>query len=197
MAYNTSSTRRKSSYLHDLDCRTIGAVKTTLSPGETITYAAVYTADEAVEAGECIAMVRVPRGFTVTDALLTWSAGAADAVIGLGDPFACGRFLGPLLTNQASGIEQIGAPQGTFSCSQAYRLSKVGRAGDGCGVGYTYTCETDLVVTVGYGQAGFGIGGSTKTTGAVGGGYGGSAWPSGGTLAVVVTGYVNPLFTNQ
>ena len=195
--YNKDFTRRKSSYLFDLDCRGVGPTRTAGTPGDTVTYAAVVTTDEAIEAGECISMVRVPRGFTVTDAALMATATALNVVIGLGDPFACGRLLGPIMIGQGTGIDATSLPEGTHSCVQYVRLAKIGRGGDGCGFGYTYTCETDLVVTVGYGQSGFGVGGSTKTTGAVSTGQGGIALPSGAVIGVSVTGFVNPTIANQ
>ena len=194
--YNEAFTRRKSGYIFDLDCRTSGSVKSAGVPGETHTYSAVVTTDEAIEAGECISMVRVPRGFTVTDAALFCTATALNVVLGLGDPFACGRLLGPIMVGQGTGIDATSLPEGTHTCVQYVRLSKIGRGGDGCGYGYTYTCDTDLVVTVGYGQSGFGIGGSTKTTGAVSTGQGGIALPSGAVIGVSVTGFIQPTITN-
>ena len=187
--YNKDFTRRKSSYLHDLDCRTTGATKTAIGDGPP--YSALFTADEAIEAGECISMVRVPKGFTVTDVLLTWSNGGQDSVIGVGDPFCCGRFLGPLLTNKASGYAIIGSPQGTFTCSQMARLAKVGRSGDGCGFLYKYTCVTDIIVTNGYGDNSFHQGGAAVSSGSSGGGFPGPL-PSGITIGLTVDGFIDP-----
>lgn len=191
--YNKDFTRRKSNVLHDLDCRTTGPIRHAGQEGPP--YTAVFTADEAIEAGECISMVRVPRGFTVTDVLLTWSNAGQDGTIGVGDPFACGRFLGPLLVNKASGHAIIGTPQGTFTCAQLARLAKIGRSGDGCGFGYTYTCETDIIVTNGYGEASFNQGGSSAPSLTSGGGYAGPL-PSGIVIGLRVEGYINPAFTN-
>ena len=191
MAYNTSHTRRKSSYLHDLDCRTTGATRTAIGYGPP--YSAVFTADEAIEAGECIAMVRVPRGFTVTNVKLFHTANAA--TIGVGDPFACGRFLGPVDTSTASG-GYLSQAQGV-TCGYLTELQKIGRGGDGCGFGYTFTCETDVIVTNGYGINGFQQGGSERTiTSVMGGGLQGTL-AVGTVIGVIVEGHLNPAFTNQ
>ena len=193
MSYNSTHTRRKSNVLHDVDCRTTGSIRHAAMAGPP--YSAVFTADEIIEAGECIAMVRVPKGFTVTDVLLTWSNGGQDSTIGVGDPFCCGRFLGPLLTNKASGHALIGSPQGTFTCSQMARLAKIGRGGDGCGFGYTYTCETDIIVTNGYGDNSFHQGGAAVSSASMGGGFPGPL-PSGIVIGLLVDGYVNTAFTS-
>mgnify|MGYP001580284493 FL=1 len=66
-------------------------------------------------------------------------------------------------------------------------LTKIGRVGDGCGIGYTYTCATDLIISNLYGigsafQGGFG---NAEPSG---GGVFGDAIPSGTTFAVEVRG---------
>ena len=189
MAYNTSFTRRKSSHLHDLDCRTTGATRTAIGGGPP--YSGVFVADEIIEAGECISMVRVPRGFTVTDVQLFHTANVA--IIGVGDPFCCGRFIGPVETSTASGAYYQQTDR--VSCATMV-LQKIGRSGDGCGFGYTYTCETDIIVTNGYGQNGFNQGRSSNPSTTNGGGTAGPL-ASGTVIGLRVDGHLNPAFTNQ
>jgi hypothetical protein len=185
MAYNTSFTRRKSTRLHDLDCRTTGAVKYAGRPP----YTATFIADEIIEAGECVSMLRIPKNFTVTSGQLSWSPSGTDAVVGVGDPFCCGRFLGPIPTRVSSGNETV-APSG-FSCGTASLafIMKVGRVGDGCGIGYTFTCETDVILTNGYGENSFGIGGGK--TGSANGGLNAGTLPVGWTCFLRLDGYQN------
>ena len=193
MAWNTSHTRRKSTQLHDLDCRTTGSVKTSTTTGPW-TGIGVFTSDEIIEPGECIAMLRVPRGLTVTGGMMAWQVGAGSAsnvALGLGDPFACGRLLGYInAANSSSGVRCI-LPEGT-TCAHMAIIAKTGGTGDGCGLGYTYTCETDIIVTVGYGDAGFERGGGYASTGPVSGTTGVVApLPSGSRLFVRLDGILN------
>ena len=190
MAYNTAFTRRKSSYLHDYDCRSTGQLRQPVGgPGETITYYGEVTLDEAVEQGECISMVRVTRGFKVTGVTVAWQgpegvAPAGDVIVGFGDPFCCGR-----LSNQPLDLRWLSdrGQNNTGSFQSCGTLVKVGKVGDGCGLGYVYTCETDLIITNLYGigshyQGGFGAGEPS------GGGVWGGAITSGTTIAVEVRG---------
>jgi hypothetical protein len=170
MSYNTGFQVTKSTQLIGLDCQTTGILKRVgFHAGTTLDFVSDVTLTSAVEAGECIAMIRVPAGFKVTEGQLSWTANT-DAIIGVGDPFCCGRLLGPILTSLGSGLTGV-APQGT-ACAYTGIISKVGRTADGCGLGYTYTCETDVIVTNGYGENSFGIGGG-KTGSANGGGSSG------------------------
>lgn len=200
--YNKNFTTYKSTQLQGLDCQTTGQLVYNGDPEGPRFFNATFTAAEAMEQGECIAMVRVPRGLTVTDVLLTWTAMAVDAVIGVGDPFCCGRFLGPILANQSSGVHPIGTPQGTLTCIAVNRLEKIGRRADGCGYGYTYTCDTDIIITLGYGPSGFNVGGGGgETAGVMSADQGGLTFnsgviPSGTVFGLKVEGYMNSLFTN-
>jgi hypothetical protein len=196
MAWNTSHTRRKSSQLFDIDCRTTGAVKLSAEAGLEYTTNWTYTSDEAIEPGECIAMARVPKGFTVTGLQLYSGTVNADATVGVGDPFCCGRFLGPIQLNVPSGNYPATPSGAMFNCGTAFLLSKIGRQGDGCGFLYTYTCETDIILTNGYGNGGFQQGGGSVGGAAMGGGTSASL-ASGSVFGLRVTGYINPLFTNQ
>lgn len=193
--YNNGQQNHCSSYISDI-ARATGQTKTTGVPGETVTYNATFTATYAIEAGECVAMVRVPRGFTVTDMALYFTTAAVDAVIGVGDPFCCGRFLGPLIVNRASGTSDI-MPQGTNTCTQMIRLSKIGRTADGCGYGYTYTCDTDILLTNNYGSAFFNVGGGGQTPVTSAAGLFGGVLPAGWVAGLSVTGFADPTFTSR
>lgn len=185
--YNKDFTRRKSAYLHDLDCRTTGQTrKAQVNPP----YYATVTTDEAIEQGECIAMLRVPRNFRVTSAQVTWNVpSAADVILGFGDPFACGRLSNGPLDARSSSNPKAGYAGSFASCGI---LSKTGNIGDGCGIGYRYTCETDLVITNLYGLQSHELGGFAGGAGPNGGGVWGAALPSGSTITVVVDGFVDP-----
>lgn len=184
--YNKDFQVYKSAALQAIDCRPTGVTKTIGAPGEEITFSTVFTAAEAIEVGECIAMVRVPKNFQVTAARMAWSEAGVQAFIGLGDPFCCGRLLGPInpITHSAS----AGAGAQTNDCGV---LTKTGGVADGCGLGYIYTCETDLIVTNAYGDGSFGIGGGKSGTASSGGGVPGPL-PSGWRCFVSVTGQVVP-----
>lgn len=202
--YNRNFTAYKSTQLQGLDCQTTGQIVYVGDPSILRVFSGTYTTAEAIETGECIAMVRVPRGFTVTDVHLTWSQNSTtDVVIGVGDPFCCGRFLGPVLMNFStggSGGSAINLPHGTAACVPLNRLNKIGRVGDGCGYGYTYTCDTDIIITNGYGANSFDSGGGSAhgSAGAVSTGstFNNGAIASGVTFGLKVEGYINPSFTN-
>ncbi len=189
--YNKDFTRRKSSYLHDADCRTTGSLRLPAGGlGEAFTYFGEVTLNEAIEAGECISMVRVHKGFKVTGVTLVWAgpegvAPAGDVVIGFGDPFACGRLSNaPIDMRWLSDRGQNNS--GSFaSCGV---LTKVGRVGDGCGIGYVYTCDTDLIVSNLYGLGSHQQGGWEGGGQISGGGVWGGAITSGTTIAVEVRG---------
>lgn len=155
--YNKDFQVAKSAQLQALDCRPTGQTKTVGYDG-TVTYVGVYTAGEAIEAGECVAMVRVQKGFQVLGGRLTWSSGST-ACVGVGDPFCCGRLLGPINTTGGSMLNALNL-QGT-DCGV---IMKSGNVADGCGIGYIYTCDTDIILTNGYGENSFGIGGGKTGT---------------------------------
>lgn len=193
--YNRNFTPYKSTALQGLDCNISNGPVYHAGVTENFrSYAVTYTLAEAIEAGECISMIRLPRGLTITDAALFYTPGTA--IIGVGDPFCCGRLIGPVDIAIVPGQYQ-GDAQGV-SCAPTYsRMVKMGRGGDGCGFGYTYTCDTDLIITNGYGLNSFQQGGmpggkNSATTG------GGTAGPlaSGSVLGLKVEGYMNPELTN-
>lgn len=185
--YNKDFTTIKSAQLQAIDCRPTGATKTIGAPGDHLIFTGVFTAAEAIEVGECIAMVRVPKNFQVTGGLLSYTANTG-AVIGLGDPFCCGRLLGPILCSVDPAATTT-SPSGT-ACAFLGIITKTGATADGCGLGYTYTCETDLVVTNGYGENSFGIGGGK--TGTANGGPNSGVLASGTRIFVRVEGQIVP-----
>lgn len=144
MAWNTDFTRFKSADLAGLDC---GSYLKIPRRDRVITKVAQYTGD--LEKGQCVAMIRVPAGARITGARLAWQNGAA-SVLSVGDPYACGRLLGPISAVVSSGVVGTSATQGAFNClpwGACGVLTKTGRNGDGCGLFYQYTCETDIIIT--------------------------------------------------
>jgi len=184
MAYNTTHTRFKSAQLQAIDCRPTGQTKMVGADSGQLTLNANVTLADNIEVGGCIAMLRVPRNFQVTGARLGWTA-VSGAVVGVGDPFCCGRLLGPINMTSASQLSALN-PNG-FDCGV---LTKIGVTADGCGLGYIYTCETDLVLTNGYGELSFGIGGGK--TGTANGGSASATLTSGTAFFLQVTGQIVP-----
>ena len=66
--YNKDFTRFKSTQLQGLDCQTTGGLTYTYAENQPIRLVAKITTADAIEAGKCIAMVRVQKGFMVTAA---------------------------------------------------------------------------------------------------------------------------------
>ena len=145
MAWNTTHTRFYSTDLAGLECG--NALKIPRRDRE-ITKVAVYNG--ALEKGQCVAMVRVPAGARITGAELTWrKSDTTESVLAVGDPYACGRLLGPISTIFDSGHIVNGAGN-YWNCSPwgtCGTLRKTSNNGDGCGLFYQYTCETDVIVT--------------------------------------------------
>ena len=105
----------------------------------------------------------------------------------------CGRFLGPVDTSTASG-GYFSQAQGV-SCGSVVNLQKIGRGGDGCGFGYLYRCDTDMIVTNGYGINTFQQGGGSVSGASMGGGTPGPL-ASGTVIGLLVDGYFSPLTGN-
>jgi len=140
MSYNTTFTRFKSEGLAGLDC---GQYLKIPRRDRMTTLVERYTGD--LEVGQCVAMIRVPAGARIIGADLSWS-GTSLSVLSVGDPFACGRLSQPIHTLVNRGQRGgVGAgwcePYGTCGT-----LTKTGNVGDGCGLFYQYTCETDILV---------------------------------------------------
>ena len=144
MAWNTARAKYRSAELAALDCSP--NTRQARTSGTKLWGSFTASASQALAAGACVAMVRVPAGAVILGADLYWAQNATDSVVAVGDPFACGRLLGPISTAFSRGLIRVSVVDDT--CGIAYgtcgRLEKLGTEGDGCGIGYTYTCATDL-----------------------------------------------------
>ncbi len=155
MAWNTGHAKYKSTGpgggLAGLDCgHNLKFARTETTAGPL--WAEFTTPTGGLEKGACVAMIRVPAGTRVMGAeLFCTPLGANDqttVILAVGDPYACARLLGPCCvtagswsraSNNSSAIDLV-----AYDC---FSMRRVGRVGDGCGVGYTYTCETDIQIT--------------------------------------------------
>ncbi len=170
MAWNTSFTPFKSGLLAGIDCGTGGnVVKGSSVAQQSTRYWADFSYTSALSAGQCIGMIRVPAGTRIVGGRLTCQAPVpANTLLAVGDPYACGRFLGPVNATTLA-IQPLGA-MGGFDCGVFTRTGKAGifSNGDGCGLGYLYTCETDVVVTVLYTDLNASMGGWAGSSSAAG-----------------------------
>ena len=141
MSYNTDWTRFKSSDLTGLDC---GSYLKIPRRDRVHKLVSRYTGD--LEIGQCVAMVRVPAGARIVSSELTWY-GANSSVLAVGDPYACGRLSNVIATAIPSGTVVGGAAGSCVVWGACGKLTKTGNLGDGCGLFYQYTCETDIVVS--------------------------------------------------
>ena len=178
MSYNTPDTRFKSSELAGLDC---GSYLKIPRRDRKTTLMARYTGD--LEVGQCVAMVRVPAGARISGSDLFWF-GTSNTVLAVGDPFACGRLSNVISTALPRGVISTAAisclPWGTCGT-----LTKTGNIGDGCGLFYQYTCETDIVVTNLHFASQATHGGWAGGTIAAGAGAPGTKW-TGGALVLTI-----------
>lgn len=179
MAYNTDFTRFKSGELAGLDC---GSYLKIPRRDRIVTLVSRYTGD--LEVGQCVAMVRVPAGARIVGSDLSWSGGSV-TVLGIGDPYACGRLSQVINTLVPRGIRGgVGAgwcePWGTCGT-----LTKTGNVGDGCGLFYQYTCETDIVVTNLDAESKHAEGGWAGGASAAKSGFTGAKW-TGGSLVLTI-----------
>ena len=145
MSYNTDHTRFKSSDLAALDC---GSYLKIPRRDRVHKLVARYTGD--LEVGQCVAMVRVPAGARIVSSELTWTGtmnSITSSVLAVGDPYACGRLSNVISTALPSGTVVGGAAGSCVVWGACGKLSKTGTIGDGCGLFYQYTCETDIIVT--------------------------------------------------
>lgn len=181
MAYNSTHSKYKSTWLAGLDCQTTGAIKGNRADFGDKMYATwTVPTGEQLEVGDCVLMLRIPAGTTVVGGRLSWTALGA-AQIALGDPFACARFLGAILTTTANDLAGGNANVAGLDCGV---IRKIGTTGDGCGIGYTYTCETDICVTNLYAEGNASVGGWVGSTAANYGTAGGAI--TGGTIRLVL-----------
>lgn len=150
MAYNTGVYKQRSTLLANLDCNL--NVKGVPNDDGFVEARFTATTTTVVAVGECVGMIRIPANAVILDAQLYWDDAAPAAVVAIGDPFACARLLGPIHTGTARGVSS----SSFANCSpwgQCGSLSKMGVQGDGCGFGYRYTCETDVIMTNLYSDA--------------------------------------------
>lgn len=157
MAYNSSWVKQKSVNLENLDCNL--NVKHVPQDDTFLEGTFVGSATKVVGVGECVAMIRVPANTIIMGAELYWDNAAPAAIVAIGDPFACGRLLGPIHTGTARGDRLTLTCNTQLAWGACGTLVKFGREGDGCGVGYRYTCETDIVMTNLYSDANATMGG--------------------------------------
>ena len=146
MGYNIDFTRFKSSGLAGLDC---GSYLKVPRRDQNIEITEVYDGD--LEVGQCVSMIRVPKGARIVAGELYWGGNGGTTTLAVGDPFACARLIGPVSTARDRGVTLPLAtgPECTkwMTWGTCGKLERVGRVGDGCGLFYQYTCETDIVVT--------------------------------------------------
>ena len=157
MAWNTGHAKYRSTELTALDCG--NALKIQRQETNYRLYATFTTPSTGMERGTCCAMVRLFAGTRVMGAKLDWVGANTGTIggglnttavfLGLGDPFACGRFLGPVLAAPAaSGTDNTCAAFWGL-CGIMHKVGPAGSGGrgDACGIGYTYTCDVDLILT--------------------------------------------------
>lgn len=163
MAYNTTWAKWKSTELSGLDCGY------SLRQARTDLHQLIGTFTNtgfAVEPGQCIAMIRVPAGTKILGGQLTFSGTSGGGALGtstqlgVGDPFGCARLLGPIFAGVA-GIPGIVArvAAGAGDCCLMRKTSTAATGGDGCGIGYVYTCETDIFLSNLYNEGYAALGG--------------------------------------
>lgn len=157
MAYNSAWVKQKSINLENLDC----SLNVKHVPQDDTFLEGIFTASatKVVGVGECVAMIRVGANTIIMGAELYWNDPAPAAVVAIGDPYACARILGPVAVGTPRGVITTSTCSGFIAHGTCGTLMKFGREGDGCGVGYRYTCETDIVLTNLYTDANATIGG--------------------------------------
>ena len=127
-------------------------------------------------------MVRVPANARIVGGRLAID-GSSASFLAVGDPFACGRLIGAVRSYNT------GAQCGSFDC---YAINKVGKNGDGCGLFYQYTCETDILVTNLYREGNANQGGFTGGAAAAGATGSASAKWTGGRIVLTIQ-YLDPI----
>lgn len=183
MAWNTTFAKYRSTELAALDCGY--SLKQARTDLDDLWGSFTASATNVLGIGECVAMVRVPAGAVVLGADLYWTAGAGAGLFAVGDPFGCARFIGPATSGSAA------IARGIFhaTCGTQYgvcgTMTKMGKTGDGCGIGYTYTCETDILVTNLYNNDNATVGGWAGSSPTTAGGHVGVAVSS-GTITLLI-----------
>ena len=148
-SYNSTHPKWRGTELADLDCGY--AIKAVEASGPFRTGSVTLSATQVLGVGECVSLIRVRAGTEILGAELYWARTAAGTcvpttVLGVGDPFCCGRLLGPVNTLFQRGASvPTGSPDLWGECATMQKLFS--NVGDGCGIGYVYTCSTDIVMT--------------------------------------------------
>ena len=104
---------------------------------------AVAGSQIAVAAGDCVRMFRIPAGHKAVGGSLKWTALGAGTAITVGDFYDCDRFFASAVTVNAQTCNQWNTAA-TWNASTA--TPDVGQ-------GYLFTCDTDILLTFGYGGA--------------------------------------------
>ena len=148
MAYNTGQYKQRSTYLENLDC----SLNVKAPPQDDTFLEASFTASstKVVGVGECVGMIRVAANTILMGAEFYWDDAAPAAVVAIGDPYGCGRILGPIHTGTARGVFSTSTCGGLIAYGTCGSLMKMGRTAaghEGCGFGYRFTCETDIIMT--------------------------------------------------
>src|SRR3990172_8930517 len=147
-SYNSSHPKWRGTELADLDCGYGIKAVAARSPFKTGSF--IAATGRVLGVGECVSLIRVRAGTQILGGELYWERTAAGTcvpttVLAVGDPYCCARLIGPVNTLYQKGIMLAALQQQwAFDCS---KIQKHGTTGDGCGVGYTYTCDTDIVLT--------------------------------------------------
>lgn len=147
--YNASFPKWRGTELANLDCGY--AIKAVDAMGPYKTGSVTFAATQVLGVGECVSLIRVRAGTEILGADLYWVRTAAGTcvpttVLAVGDPYCCGRILGPVNTLYQRG-QYIPAMSGTWGDCATLQKVYVATNGDGCGIGYVYTCDTDIVLT--------------------------------------------------
>lgn len=170
MAYNSTTYKQRSTNLAGLDC----GYNIKHPPQDDNFPEASFTATSTtvVAMGEYVGMIRVAANTIILGAELFWDDAAPAAIVAIGDPFACARLLGPIHVGTARGTMEFTASDDCGPWGRCGSLTKMGTQGDGCGFGYRYTCDTDIVLTNLYNDDNATVGGwagsSPTTLGQVG-----------------------------
>src|SRR3990167_3539153 len=126
-SYNSSHPKWRGTELADLDCGYGIKAVAARSPFKTGSF--IAATGRVLGVGGGVSIIRVRAGTQILG----------------GEPYCCARLIGPVNTLYQKGIMLAALQQQwAFDCS---KIQKHGTTGDGCGVGYTYTCDTDIVLT--------------------------------------------------
>lgn len=102
-----------------------------------------YEASSTVS-GTVIRMCKVPAGAKIVDGQIWWDDLGAGVTLKVGDQYDDDRFLTAMNAHET--------PSAGFPCGRFNVVGDVTTA-HGIGIGYEYTCEQDILVTVGGGTA--------------------------------------------